>query len=81
MSGFSSKNVRELGSQAFCMPALEAPLIFFKLLNVEHIETELNPGEEPCISNIERVTAIFVGQGLTKYHFLKILEFQYLIEN
>ena len=40
----------------------------------------LNQEDEPSISKIERVTAIFVGQGMTKSHFLQIFKCQYLVE-
>ena len=47
---------------------------------VEHTKRWLNPKDEPSISKIERVTTIFVGQGMTKSHCLHIFKCQYLIE-
>ena len=47
---------------------------------LEHIEKRQNPEDEPCTSKIEQVTAIFVGQGITKSQFLEIFKCQYLIE-
>ena len=44
------------------------------------IKRGLNPEDEPCISKIELVTAISVGQGMTKSHYLKIFKSQYLVE-
>ena len=35
---------------------------------------------DPYISKIERVTAIFVGQGMTKSHNPQIFKSQYLSE-
>ena len=40
----------------------------------------LNPEFEPSISKIERVAAIFIGQGMTKSHLLPIFKCQYLVE-
>ena len=40
----------------------------------------MNPEDEVFILKIERVTAIFVGQGMTKSHCLHIFKCQYLIE-
>ena len=42
---------------------------FCKISFVEHTKRGLNPKDEPSIS---KVTAIFVGQGMTKSNFLKI---------
>ena len=36
--------------------------------------------DDLCISKIEQVTTIFVGQGTTKSHYFKILKSQYLSE-
>ena len=47
---------------------------------LEPIKRGLNPKDDPCISNIERVTEIFVGQGITKSHNIKIFRSQYLGE-
>ena len=33
--------------------------------HLEPIKRGLNPKDDPCISNIERVTAIFISQGGT----------------
>ena len=44
------------------------------------IKRGLNPKDEPCISKTERVTAIFVDQGMTKSQYLKIFKCQYLGE-
>ena len=44
------------------------------------LQRGLNRKDEPSISKIERVTAIFVGQGMTKSHFLQIFNCQYLVE-
>ena len=38
-----------------------------------------NPKDEPSISKIERVTVIFVGQGMTKSQLLPIFKCQYLV--
>ena len=40
----------------------------------------LNPKNEPCMSKIERVMAIFLGQGQPKSHYFKFLKSQYLAE-
>ena len=39
-----------------------------------------NPNPEHRILKIEQVTAIFVDQGATKSHYLKIFKYQYLSE-
>ena len=39
-----------------------------------------NPKDEPLISKIEQVTAIFVDQGPTKPHYLKIVKSECLRE-
>ena len=44
---------------------------FRKVAFVEHTKRWLNPKDEPSISKIERVTVVFVGQGMTKSHFLQ----------
>ena len=44
------------------------------------MEIGLNSKDDPFISKIERVTAIFVDQGTTKSHYLKIFKSQYLSE-
>ena len=46
---------------------------------MEHIKRGIIPKYEPSISKIEWVTAIFVGQGMTKSHCLHIFKCQYLI--
>ena len=40
----------------------------------------LNPKDDLCTKTIERVTAIFVGQGTTNSRYLKIFTSQYLSE-
>ena len=49
-----------------------------KLLNifVEHMKKGLNPEDEPSISKIERVTAVFVRQVVTKSQIQKNLKSQ-----
>ena len=43
-------------------------------------QTGLTPKYDFCISKIERVMTIFVGQGTTKSCYLKIFKSQYLSE-
>ena len=45
----------------------------------EH-KKRVNPKEDFCISKIEPVMAIFIYQGTTKSHYLKLLKSQYLSE-
>ena len=39
---------------------------------LEHIKRGLNPKYDLCISKIERLTLIFVGEGTTKSRHLKV---------
>ena len=41
---------------------------------------ELNPKDDPCSSNIEQVTEIFVDQGMIKSRNQKLFKYQYLSE-
>ena len=47
---------------------------------LEQIKRGLNSKDDPCISKIERVRAIFVDRGTTKSPYLKIFKSQYFYE-
>ena len=51
-----------------------------KTLFLEPMKRGLNPKDYPYISKMERVMAIFVGQGMTISLNLKIFKSQYLSE-
>ena len=51
-----------------------------KIWFLEHTKIRLNPKDEPSISKIERVMAIFVSQGEAKSQFRQIFKSQNLTQ-
>ena len=47
---------------------------------LKHIQSGLKPKDDPCISEIERFMAIFVGQVVTKSRNLQNFQSQFLSE-
>ena len=47
------------------------------MIKLPQLALVLNPEDDPCISKIDLVRAIFVGQATTKSRNLKIVKSQY----
>ena len=56
------------------------PHLSCKPLLLDHIKRGLKPKDNPYISEIERMMAIFVSRGTAKYRHLEIFKYQYFSE-